>query len=80
MTTLTDPADLTYVLVNQVSVLTDRVAKLEGERKVMVAYLEIGVEAELRDLRASLRALEKRADQDDAIRDKLREIAAEPAK
>jgi hypothetical protein len=42
---------------NRVSILEDRVANLEGD---------------LRDCRDRLRVLEKRLDQDDAIRDKLR--------
>lgn len=46
----------------------NRVSRLEAR----VANLE----SELRDCRDGLRELEKRLDQDDAIRDKLREIAA----
>ena len=58
------------------SAVTDQNGASETAIRIAIAACRHGLDEEIRDLRARVRALEKRVDQDDAIRDKLREIAA----
>lgn len=56
--------------------MTNQNSASETAIRTAIAACRQGLDEEIRDLRARVRALEKRLDQDDAIRDKLREIAA----